>query len=172
MDLLVSYSWGQLYRAKPEIIRTLKRFGDPDPRVEKTPVMGIAIAHTNLDNREVIGRCWALWRERPLDSFEAAIKWVPVDYWCESELDAIKRLIDTHIKDHITQDQTWRLRVRKRRWQRYHTTDIVEYLAADITRKVDLTRPDWTIWVDVLGPRTAVSLLKPGEIFSLGLPHP
>ncbi len=172
MDLLVSYSWGQLYRAKPEIIRILKRFGDPDPGVEKTPVMGIAVAHTGLDNREVIERCWRLWRDQPLDSFESAIKWVPVDYWCESNLNAIKQLIDTRIKERIAEDETWRLRVRKRRWQRYHTIDIVEFLAADIARRVDLTNPDWTIWVDVIGPRTAVSLLKPGEIFSLGLPCP
>ena len=35
-DLLVSYSWSHFYRARPEIVRILKRFGDPDPRVEKT----------------------------------------------------------------------------------------------------------------------------------------
>ena len=86
MDLLVSYNWGQFSRARHEIIRILKHFGDPDPWVEKTFVMGIALVHSCLDNREVIKRCRALWESEPLNSFEFAIKWVPVDYWCATDL--------------------------------------------------------------------------------------
>lgn len=172
MDILISYSWNHFYRAKPETIRVLKRFGDPFPRIEKTDVMGIAVAHTCLDNREVIKRCWALRESEPQDSFEFTIKWVPVDYWCESDLDAIKRVIDSHIKDRIEEDQSWGMKVHKRRWQRYHTIEIVEYLAADIEKKVDLGDPDWILWVDIIGRETAVSLLKPEEIFSLGRPYP
>jgi tRNA(Ser,Leu) C12 N-acetylase TAN1 len=172
MDILVSYSWSHFYLAKPEIIRILKRFGDPYPQVEKTDVMGIAIAHTCLDNREVIKRCRALWKSDPLDSFEFAIKWVPVDYWCQTDLAAIKRVIDSNIKERIAEHQTWGMKVRKRRWQQHHSIDIIEYLAADIERKVDLGHPDRIIWIDVVGWQTAVSLLKPEDIFSLGLPYP
>jgi tRNA(Ser,Leu) C12 N-acetylase TAN1 len=168
MDILVSYNWSHFYLAKPEIIRILKRFGDPDPMVEKTDVMGIAIAHSCLDNREVIKRCRALWKSDPLDSFEFAIKWVPVDYWCQSDLAAIKQVIDNKIKEAIAENQTWAMQVHKRRWQQYHSIDIIEYLAADIERKVDLDHPDWIVWVDCVGWRTAVSLLRPEEIFSLG----
>ena len=64
------------------------------------------------------------------------------------------------------------MKVHKRRWQRYHTIEIVEYLAADIEKKVDLGDPDWILWVDIIGRDTAVSLLKPEEVFSLGLPYP
>ena len=42
----------------------------------------------------------------------------------------------------------------------------------DMNRKVDLDHPDWIVWVDVVGRQTAISLLRPEEIFSLGLPHP
>ena len=96
MDLLVSYKWSHFSLAKPEIIRILKRFGDPDPWVEKTAVMGIAVVHTCLNNREVIRHCWALWKSDPLNSFEFAIKWVPVDCWCETGLDAMKQVVDSH----------------------------------------------------------------------------
>lgn len=170
MDLLVSYSWHQLYRAKPEILRILQQFGDPDPYVEKTTVWGIAIAHTSLDNREVIKKCKELYDANPA-VIQSAIKWLPVDYWCSTDLDSIKQVIDEKIKDQIREDQTWGMKVKKRRWQKYHTIDIVQYLAADIHRKVDLNNPDKLIWVDVIGWETAISLLGPDDIFSLKLPH-
>jgi tRNA(Ser,Leu) C12 N-acetylase TAN1 len=129
--------------------------------------MGMAVVNTLLDNREVITRCRTLWEAEPLDSFEFAIKWVPVDYWCTTELTAIKELIDIRIKPRIGKHQTWGMRVHKRRWQQYHTRDIIECLAAGIDRRVDLGHPDWIIWVDVVGRQTAVSLLKPQDVFSI-----
>jgi tRNA acetyltransferase TAN1 len=170
MDLLVSYAWSHFYLAKPEIIRILKRLGDPDSLVEKTDVMGIAVVHTCLDNREVIKCCRTLWESDPLDSFEFAIKWVPVDYWCETDLNAMKQVIDSSIKERIERNQTWGMKVQKRRWQLHHTIEITEYLAADIERKVNLSHPDRIVWVDVVGRQTAISLLKPDEIFSIGMP--
>jgi tRNA(Ser,Leu) C12 N-acetylase TAN1 len=119
MDLLVSYNWSQFSRAKPEIIEILKSFGDPNPRVEKTAVVGIAIVHTCLDNREVIHRCRARWESDPVGSFRFAIKWTPVDYWCATDLDVIKEVIDTDIKPAIEPDQTWAMKVHKRRSRQY-----------------------------------------------------
>jgi tRNA acetyltransferase TAN1 len=172
MDLLVSYNWSHFPLARPEILAILKRFGDADPQVDKTATIGIAVAHTCLDNREVIKHCRALWKNNPLDSFELAIKWVPVDYWCATDLNAMKQVIDNKVKNRIEKNRTWGMKVHKRRWQQYHTIEIIEYLAADIARKVELNHPDWIVWVDVVGRRTAISLLKPEDIFSLGLPHP
>ena len=172
MDLLVSYNWSHFSQARPEIIAILKRFGDPDPQVDKTATIGIAVAHTCLDNREVIKHCRALWKNNPLDSFEFAIKWVPVDYWCNTGLDAMKQVIDSHIKDRIRDNQTWGMKVYKRRWQQYHTIEIVEHLAADIQQQVDLGNPDWILCVNVIGQETAISLLKPDEIFSICKPYP
>jgi tRNA(Ser,Leu) C12 N-acetylase TAN1 len=169
MDLLVSYNWGQYSRARHEIIRILKHFGDLDPWVEKTFVMGIALVHSCLDNREVIKCCRALWESEPLNSFEFAIKWVPVDYWCATDLTAMKHVIDNKIKHRIEKNQTWGMQVHKRRWQQYHTIEITVFLAVDIDRKVDLSHPDWIVWVDVLDGETAISLLKPQDIFSIGV---
>jgi tRNA acetyltransferase TAN1 len=172
MDLLVSYNWSHFSLAKPEIIAILKRFGDPEPQVKKTAVMGIAVVHTCLNNREVVRRCRALWESDLQNSLRFAIKWVPVDYWCATELTAMKQVIDNIIKERIEKNRTWGMKVHKRRWQQYHTIEIIEYLAADIDRKVDLSHPDRIVWVDVVGRQTAISLLKPQDIFSLVLPYP
>jgi tRNA(Ser,Leu) C12 N-acetylase TAN1 len=168
MDLIVSYNWGQFSRARSEITRILNRFGDPDPWVKKTFVMGIAIVRSCLDSREVIKRCRSLWESEPQHSFEFAIKWVPADYWCATELTAMKYVIDNKIKARIEKNQTWGMQVHKRRWQQYHTIEITEFLAADINRKVDLNHPDRIVWVDIIGRETAISLLKPQDIFSIG----
>jgi len=169
-DLLVSYSWGGFGRTKQEVLRILKALGDPDPWVKKSDVRGIAIARTSLDNREVIRRCHELWNG-PAPPFQFAIKWVPADHWCATSLDAIKRLVD-ELAPQIGAQQTWGMKVYKRRWQQYHTGEIVAQLADGIDRKVDLEHPDWLLWVDILGRETAVTLLRPDEIFSLAQPHP
>jgi tRNA acetyltransferase TAN1 len=169
-DLLVSYSWGGFGRAKREVLRILKGLGATEPWVVKSDVRGIAIVHSGLDNREVIRCCRTLRQERS-QAFQFAIKWVPVDHWCATSLEAIKTLIDKVLAPQIGAGQSWAMKVCKRRWQQYHTSEIVEHLAAGIDRKVDLDNPDWLLWVDILGRDTALTLLRPGEIFSLGRPH-
>lgn len=171
MDLLVSYSWGQFQRAYVEVRRILAHCGDDAPEVEKSHVPGIAIAHSRLDNRKVIQCCQKLRHESP-GSFHFSIKWVPVDYWCHTDLASIKQCIDEQVVSKIGADQTWGMKVKKRCWQEYHTSEIVDYLAQDIGREVDLSDPHWWIWIDILGDKTAIALLHPDEIFSLELPYP
>ena len=96
MDLLISFQWGHFYRTRREAERILKRLGDNQPRVKWTAVDGIAVAHTSLDNREVITRCRELLRNSEED-FEFAVKWIPVDYWCETNLDAMKQVIEGQV---------------------------------------------------------------------------
>ena len=170
MDLLVSYSWHHFYHVKPEITRLLQHFGDSNPEVERASVWGIAIVHTCLNNRQVVRKCRELFNTDPR-AFQWAVKWLPVDYWCDTNLESIKKVIDIHIKDQIQEDQTWGMKVKKRRWQEYHSIDIVNFLAENIDRRVNLSNPDWIIWVDVLGRETAISLLRPDEIFSLNPPY-
>jgi tRNA(Ser,Leu) C12 N-acetylase TAN1 len=97
---------------------------------------------------------------------------LPVDHWCDTDLAAMKRVIDDRIRDRIGEHQSWGMKVYKRRWQVYHSIEIVEYLAADIPQKVDLDNPDWILYVNVIGRETALSLLQPEEVFTLGRPQP
>ena len=127
--------------------------------------MGIGVVHTSLNNRQVIHQCRELLHQGKI-RFEFAVKWVPVDYWCWTDLDSISQLIDENIVPRIEPNETWAMRVNKRRWQKYHTLEIVTTLAAHIDRRVNLSQPDKIVWIDILGNDTAVSILKPDEIFS------
>ena len=168
MDLLVSHCWGRFHQTRTEITRILNQMGDPDPVIKRTPVRGIALVHSCLDNREIIRQCNTLRQDCGLDCFQFAIKWIPVDYWCMTDLDAMKRVIDSHVADYVKPDQTWGMIVNKHRFQHYHSIDIIRHLAQDVQRRVNLNQPDWLVRVDILGPETAIAFLKSNEIFSPG----
>ncbi len=171
MDLLVSYQRGHYGRARREILQVLKHLGDEHPLIERTAVEGIAFVRTALDGRVVVQGCRALFKGGCV--FEEAVKWVPVDYWCATDLEAIHRLLAERVRDLIEPKETWGLSVAKRRWQRYHTDDIVKHLAGAIDRKVNLDRPDKVVRVDVVGPEAAISVLRPDEVFSAtAIPSP
>jgi len=166
MDLLVSYPRGYSSAVRHEIVRLLGRYGDAEPCIEKSGVPGICIVRTRLDARHVVASCVQLFRADPA-AFRFAIKWVPVDHWCARDLDALHRLMVERIAPSIAAQETWALKVAKRGWNEYHTADIVERLARAIDRKVRLRAPDKLVYVDVLGLAVAVSVLRPGEAFSI-----
>jgi tRNA(Ser,Leu) C12 N-acetylase TAN1 len=171
VDLLVSYPWGCYGSASQEIARLLGRFGDAEPHVEKSGVPGICVVHTSLEARQAVASCAQLFRAEPR-AFRFAVKWVPVDYWCEKDLDAMKRLIEERVAPRIGAQETWALKVEKRGWPLHHTADIVRRLAEAIDRKVRLKAPDKLVRVDILGRAVAVSVLRPGESFSIHAPSP
>lgn len=170
MDLLISHQWGRFRPARREVMEVLRRLGDDQATMEWTVVNGISVLHTSLDGREVIAECRKLLRESEM-AFEFAVKWVPVDYWCDTDIDAMKTLIENQVVGCIGPGESWAMKVHKRRWQTYHTDEIVNYLAPSIDRKVDLTSPDKIVWIDVIGLNTAVSVLRPDDIFSSILEH-
>ncbi|HEX8011108.1 MAG TPA: THUMP domain-containing protein [Casimicrobiaceae bacterium] len=169
MDLLVSYLRGYYGRASDEIVRILSRFGDPRPGIENSGVPGICLVHTSLENRQVIAHCAELLNSEPA-SFRFAIKWVPVDFWCGKDLDAIVEVIKEGVAPRIGAEQTWAMEVEKRGWAQYHTAEIIERLAKAIDRKVKLKAPDKLVHIDVLSKAVAISVLRPGEIFSIHAP--
>ncbi len=168
MELLLSYHRNHFFPARREIAGILRALGDPSPAVTRTGVMGMAVVSTSLDNREVVRKCKSLFATE--DGFQHAIKLVPIDFWCETDLDAMKKVIEENVRGLIGEGETWAMKVEKRRWQKYHTIEIIRYLAESISQKVNLRNPDKLVRIDIVGRKTAVSVLKPGEIFSVGLP--
>lgn len=165
MDLLVSHACGRFGRAKREILTVLRRLGDDQAQVRRSGVDGIALVHTALDGREVVRQCRELQNKN--FAFEFAIKWVPVDYWCESDLGAIRTLLEAKVRDQIGARETWGMQVAKRRWEQYHTVDIIANLAPAIAGKVDLRHPDKLVRIDMIGQQTAVSVLQAADVFSV-----
>lgn len=133
--------------------------------VERTAVHGIARVHAQRDARDVVRGCRGLF----LDGFpfEHALRWVPVDYWCERDLEAIRRLLADEVRGRIAPDETWGMQVEKRDWEGRRTHDLVVDLARAIDRRVDLDHPDKLVRVDAVGEQVAVSVLRPDDVFSV-----
>lgn len=165
MDLLVSYGWSRFGAAEREILETLERLGDAHAHVARTNVQGIALVHTALDGRAVVRRCRELFHEGSVFAYTA--KWMPVDYWCDTDLESMRGVLATKVRERIAAEETWGLKVEKHRSYQYHVHDIIAFLAPAIDRKVNLDRPDKLVRVDIIGARTAISVLRPGEIFSI-----
>jgi tRNA(Ser,Leu) C12 N-acetylase TAN1 len=124
------------------------------------------VVHTGLDSRQVVEHCAELGRTEP-EAFSFTLKWVPVDWWCGKDLEAIARLIEARIVPRIGAQETWAMQVEKRGWAKYRTADMVRRLAELIERKVSLKTPDKRVRIDVVGSAVAVSLLRPREVFSI-----
>lgn len=164
MDLIVSYARGRYRKARHEIRRALKRLGDAQGAVERTEVLGIALVHTALDAREVVHHCRELF-EQGL-GFEHAINWIPVDRWCEPDLDALRLHLAEIAGRQIAPNETWGMKVDRHGSPRYRTPQIVNSLARAVDRRVELDHPDKIVRVDIVGERAAVSILRPDDIFS------
>ena len=165
-NLLVSYGWGTFNQAKNEIIKFLKVFGDENPIVERTVARGICGIKTKLKSRDVIKKVREAYKKDPL-KINFAIKWVPVDNWCKSDLNEMKKVVE---KIKIKKGEKWGMDVEKRRYTEYHTDEIIKELAKGIKEKVDLEHPDKILRIDILGENAGISILKPEEIFSTRKP--
>jgi tRNA(Ser,Leu) C12 N-acetylase TAN1 len=71
------------------------------------------------------------------------------------------------VRGRIAAGETWGMKLEKRGRPDQHTRDIVVDLARAIDRKVNLGHPDYIVRIDMLGTRTAISVLAPGDAFSV-----
>lgn len=166
-NLLISCSYREFRDAKKEINEILKKLGDEEPIIEGTIARGIIGVKTTLDARDVVKKVKEMHEKRE-HSLEFAIKWVPIDLWVSSEIDDWKAGIEK-LKHKINPDDKWAMVVEKRRYDKMHSDEIIKELAELIENKVDLDNPDKIVRLDIMGNHTAISILKPDEVFSIGL---
>jgi tRNA acetyltransferase TAN1 len=169
-NLLVSRSRGGHRRARREIVAILKALGDEQPTVSRTLVRGLVGVKTRLASRDVVRGLRGLQEKDPL-LVQYTCKWLPVDAWGSSDVEAMKDAI-RGLRDRIEPTETWRMTLEKRRYTQHHQLELVRILAESIDAKVDLTHPDKILRVDILGRHAAMSVLTPDDIFSTARPRP
>ncbi|MHA1683414.1 MAG: THUMP domain-containing protein [Promethearchaeota archaeon] len=94
------------------------------------------------------------------------LKVVPIQAVVETNVDVIKAHVMDNL-DSIAVDEKYKIVLRKRRIA-LSSSELIEKIAENITRKVDLDNPDKIIRLEIIGKYTGISLLKKGEVFSLG----
>lgn len=167
-NLLVSCGWRTSYLAKKEIADFLNRLGDESPEIRSTLARGIIGVKTSLDPREVAIKLREFFKADPWQ-FESTLKWVPIDVWVYSEMEAMKEGVQK-LKEKIKHGEKWAMKIEKRRYTKYHKIEIIKELAELIDEKVDLENPDKILRVDILGKYAGLAVLKPEEVFSTTRP--
>jgi tRNA acetyltransferase TAN1 len=163
-NLLVTTSRGYESHARSELRYLLQEIGDSSPHVEKTGISGLIAVKTDLEALEAISQFRAIMRQRPYE-FRFTLRVIPIEKVIQTDLEQIQTAV-AELSSKIGENETFRVTVEKR-FTTAHTKDIIEKVATNIKRKVNLTRPDKIVLIEVLGGLTGVSVIKPEDILSV-----
>ena len=162
--LIISTSRGNENRACTEMWFLLGEIGDRESVVKKTGVSGLIVAKTVLDPFEVIENLRNMLRKRP-EEFRYTLKIVPVEIVVRSKIDEISRA-SAELASKIGENESFRISIEKRHSQ-ISSHEIIEAVARNISRKVDLDNPDKIVYVEVLKGYIGISVIKPAQILSV-----
>ena len=131
--------------------------GDQELKIFDTHISGLLTCMTTLDPFDVIHQLQQFASENPFQ-FRFAIRFTPLERCIETDLDMIKD-VARDLLAKIAENETFRVTVR-RRHTNLENMDVVVAVASQIPRKVNLDSPDKTIWVEILGEWTGLSVLN------------
>lgn len=152
--------------AQDELHDLLEMFGDADAESEITEITGLILALTSLDPFQVVSRLKELVSSEPWQ-VRYILRVLPVEAVVPSaDIGAIKEAAARLARDKMGVNDTFRITVEKRHTQ-LASMDVIKAIAGEISSKVDLKEPDWTVLVEIVGAQAGVSVVRPGgDIFS------
>jgi len=155
-NLIATCSRYTEFNAARELENILYLVGDKEATAWESPIAGLILARTKLEPYEAIKRMRQLLRDRPWE-FHYLKRIIPVEKVVKTDLERIKEAA-LEIASRIPRDSTYRITVEKRHTD-LHSRDIIEAIAPHINVKVDLTNPEYTLLIEIVGAQTGISLL-------------
>ena len=163
-NLLATTSRGNERDACSELSYLLGEIGDSAPNVEKTGVSGLIAANTAFNPFLVIEKLRKILHERPYE-FRYTLRIIPIEKVVRTDSDEIQ-CVATELSSKIGENETFRVTVEKR-FTAMPSRNIIEEAAANIERKVDLSKPDKILLIEIVGGLTGISVIKPDDIISV-----
>jgi tRNA acetyltransferase TAN1 len=163
-NLMVSTSRGNEKNTCSEMWYLLGEVGDRGSNIETTSVIGLVVAKTKLDPIRAIQSLRELFRERPWE-FKYTLKIVPIQRVVPAQLADIQNGAVT-IAGGIAQNEKFRITVEKRHTGLSSKT-IIDTVAKDIDRTVDLETPDKILLIEIIGELAGLSVIVPTDILSV-----
>ncbi len=163
-NLLVTCARNREFFASRDLESILADIGDEDPSIWGSGISGVLLAMTSLNPLDIPYRMRELLRSHPW-MFREIKRVIPIEYNVDTSLEEFKRLA-SELAKRIPDGSTYKVEV-KRRYTEMGRMEIIESFASKIDRKVSLESPDYIVLVEVLGPRTGVSLIKPDGVLSV-----
>ncbi len=147
-----------------EIRNILNELGDDKPTIIKTNFSGIIYAKTTLESDQVIKNI----REKINDEpwvLRYSLRWIPIQVETNTSIEDIlsetMKLISV-----MKKTDSFRITVEKRDCD-LSSQEIIKSIASQIKNKVSLENSDWVILVEILGPKTWISIISPTQILSI-----
>jgi tRNA acetyltransferase TAN1 len=150
--------------ARSELRYLLEQVGDPTAVVDRTGISGVIVAKTTLDPFEAIKKLREILQQRPYE-FRYTLRIIPIERTVSTTLDQIQD-VTKELSQKIAENETFRVTVEKR-FTEMHSSDLIEAVAVNIKRKVNLSQPDNIVLIEILGKVTGVSIAKSNEIMSV-----
>jgi tRNA acetyltransferase TAN1 len=163
-NLLATTSRGYEAFARSELRLLFEKIGDTAPVVWKTGVSGLIAVRTSLDAFDVIRRFRAILHQSPYE-FRFTLRIIPIERVVRTDLELIQETV-AELGSKIGENETFRVTVEKR-LTATHSRDIIEKVAVNIKRNVDLTSPDKIVLIEIVGGLTGVSVVRPDEVLSV-----
>jgi len=163
-NLLVTTSRGNENNACSEIWFLLGEVGDQEALVDKTGISGLIAAKTSLNPFKAIEGLRRMLRGRPHE-FRYTLRVIPIELVIRTNLDEIRRA-SIELSSKILENETFRVTVEKRHTE-LPTRDIIEAVAANINRSVNLDDPDKIVLIEVIKGLTGISIIKPEDILAV-----
>lgn len=130
---------------------------DTDLIITVTKISGLLTCWTSQDPFHVVYRLREFAIENPYQ-FRFAVRFTPLEFCVKSDLATLAetaRLLLQRINEH----ETFRVTVRRRQTS-LGNMDVIKAIAEEIPRTVNLDDPDKTIWVEIVGEMTGISVLN------------
>jgi len=165
-NLLISTSRRNERNACSEMWYLLGELGDKAAKVDITPISGLIVANTLLDPIEAINKLRENIKEKPWE-FRYILKIVPIQKIVQTSGENIKK-VALNLAKKISNQEGYKIAVRKRSTN-LSSTDIIDMIAPDIKRKVNLDNSDLILQIEIIGEISGISLIKPNDILSVDI---
>lgn len=139
----------------------LEQIGDKSPVVGRTFVAGLIAAKTNLDPFGVIKGLREILHERPYE-LRFMLRLIPISEVVRTDLNEIRRTASKYDSE-IGENESFRITVEKR-FTSLSSRKLVEAVALDIKKRVDLGSPDKIVLIEIVGGLTGISLVAPNDV--------
>jgi tRNA acetyltransferase TAN1 len=150
--------------AKEELGELLNILGDSRAEMCPTAISGLLIGRTRLDPLSISRMLGDLLKKEPW-RFRYLLRVLPIEKVVKADLGIMRESIK-ELSSRIQELQTFRITVEKRHSQ-ISSVDIIHGMASEISRKVDLSNPDWIVLVEVIQNVAGLSVIRPYHIFSV-----
>jgi tRNA acetyltransferase TAN1 len=131
--------------------------GDTELSLQRTHIVGLVTCQTGLDPFEVVHRLHEMAIENPYQ-FRFAIRFTPLEVCVRSNLEDIIEGA-RGLLSRIGEEESFRVTVRRRHTE-LENMQVVLAVAGVIPRRVNLDNADKTVWVEIVGEKTGISVLS------------